>query len=61
MSHRWIVKCKRCGADITVKIVDDQHTRVMAEPPKPVMMRQELQCALCGNRADYERQDLTFR
>lgn len=67
MGYRWIVKCKRCSADITFKIVDGHHPHATVdhpqsdEPPRPVMMRQALQCALCRTIAEYMRQDLQFR
>ena len=62
MGHRWIVKCSKCGAEITFHIghesVNDMQT---AAPTKPVMMRQSLKCRLCGTIAEYTRQDLQFR
>lgn len=67
MGYRWIVKCKHCGADITFRIVDEQHPRETVNnmqavsPPKPAMMRQALKCALCKSITDYTRQDLQFR
>jgi hypothetical protein len=61
MSYRWIVKCKRCSADITFKIVDEERPRDAAELPKPVMMRQALECSLCRTSTDYQRLDLEFR
>lgn len=58
MGYRWIVKCKRCGADITFQLMEEQHLE--ANPPK-IMMRQVLKCSICRSEVEYERQDLQFR
>ena len=69
MGYRWIVRCKNCGAEITFRIVDEQHPRetvnnmASVPPPKPVMKNssQALKCSLCKVIADYTRQELQFR
>jgi hypothetical protein len=63
MGHGWIVKCKKCGADITYKFGAEHHVpeTVIGEPPKPMMLRQTLKCSICKTDAEYTRQDLQFR
>lgn len=63
MGHRLIVKCKRCGAEITYKLRTENPVpkNVTGETPRPVMLRQSLECSLCKSNAEYTRQDLQFR